>query len=236
MSTKQLVVGLVASVAAVAALLVGFALGRSDRESVGDGERTITVTGVGAVKAVPDIAEVSVGVLATAPTAQAARADSDAQMSRVLAALKARGVADADIQTSQVSLSPTFDRTGARVVGYTAANTVTARIRDLDASGEIITAVAGGGANQISGPTLIVSDEKRLYRKALEDAVADARVRAETIATAGGEKVGALRSATEGNNGGPTPYELRASDSAATPIEPGTVEVKATVTATFDID
>jgi uncharacterized protein YggE len=157
-------------------------------------------------------------------------------MSRVLAALKARGVADADIQTSEVSLSPTFDRTGARVVGYTAANTVTARIRDLDASGEIITAVAGGGANQISGPTLIVSDEKRLYRKALEDAVADARVRAETIARAGGEEVGALRSATEANIGGPMPYELRTSDSAASPIEPGTVEVKANVTATFDID
>ena len=89
--------------------------------------RTITVTGTGKVEATPDVADLNLGVSATSKSARAARAAADAQLRRVLAALKARGVAPADIQTSQVSLSPNFSRNGSTVVGYTATNSVTAK-------------------------------------------------------------------------------------------------------------
>lgn len=237
MNRRQLV--LVATVAVVVllaglALLVGLA--RSDGTS-GDNRRTITVTGTGVVKAVPDVAEVSLGVSATAKTARAARAASAARMNRVLAALKARGLAAADIQTSQVSLSPNFGPTGARVVGYTARNTVTARIRDLDAAGAVIAAAAGVGANEISGPSLIVSNEKLVYEKALKAAAVDARAHARAIASANGETVGEMRSASEGSENVPLAIEASSKAySSATPVEPGTVEVQANVTATFEVD
>ncbi len=228
--------GLAVGVAAVAVLLVGFTVGRSAGDSSEEGGRTITVTGTGAVKAVPDVAEVSLGASATAKTARAARTAADVRMARVLATLKARGIAPADIQTSQVSLSPTFGPRGVRVVGYTATNTVTARIRDLDAAGAIIAAAAAAGANEISGPSLIVSNEELVYQRALKAAVAAARAHAQAIASASGETVGEMRSASEGGASLPIPIEASKADSALTPVEPGTVEVQANVTAIFDVD
>ena len=116
MNGRQLVVLLVAVVVAIAVLVGGFALGRSGDRSSNGQQRTITATGTGMVKAVPDVADISVGVTANARTSQAARTKADAQMTRVLATLKGRGVASADIQTSQVSLSPTYGPRGNRVV------------------------------------------------------------------------------------------------------------------------
>lgn len=237
MNRRQLLLGAAVVVAVVAVLLAGFALGRSDRDSSGDGPRTITVTGNASVKAVPDVAEVSLGVSATAKTARAAQAASAVLMNRVLATLRGRGLAASDLQTSQVSLSPNFGSRGVRIVSYTARNTVTARIRDLDAAGAIIAAAAGVGANEISGPSLLVSNQTAVYEQALKAAVDDARVHAEAIASASNETVGEMRSATEGSMGVPVPIEARSkADLVATPLEPGTVEVQANVTATFDVD
>ena len=237
MNRRQLVFGVVVAVAVVAVLLVGFALGRSDGDSSDDGQRTISVSGTGVVKAVPDVADVSIGVSVKAKTARAAQTAVDARMTRVLATLKARGVAAADLQTSQVSLSPNSGPAGERVVGYTATNTVSARIRDLAVAGAIVTAAAGAGANQIYGPSLTVSDPKLLYQKALKAAVADARAHAEAIASASGETVGELRSASEGSESSPIPSEARmAAAPTRTRVEPGTVEVQADVIAVFDVD
>src|SRR3954454_13262332 len=229
---RQLVVLLVAVVIAIAVLVGGFALGRSGKRSSSGQQRTITATGTGIVKAVPDVADVSVGVTATARTPRAARTKADAQMTRVLATLKGRGVAPADLQTSQVSLSPAYGPRGNRVVGYTATNTVTARIRKLDSAGAIVSAVTASGANEVSGPTLTVADESAVYQRALKAAVADARAHAEAIAAASGETLGDLRSAVEGSESSPVPFEATAkADAAPAPIEPGTLEVQATVTA-----
>lgn len=236
MNRRRLVLGTAVVVATVVVLLVGFVLGRIDGDSSEGGPPTITVTGTGVVRAVPDVAEVSLGVSATARTARAARATSEALMNRVLATLRGRGLAAADIQTSQVSLSPNFGPAGVRVVGYTARNTVTARIRDLDVAGAVIADAAAAGANEISGPMLIVSNQKLVYQKALKAAVADARAHAEAIASASGETVGEMRTASETSESVPIALEARKADSSATPVEAGTVEVEANVTATFDVD
>ena len=93
------------------------------------------------------------------------------------------------------------------------------------------------GANDSGGLTLSVSDQNAVYRRALQAAVADARAHAEAIATAAGETLGDLRSATEGSDSSPIPFESqKAADVASTPIEAGTLEVSADVTATFAVD
>jgi len=236
---RQLVLGLVVALVVVIVLAVGFGLGRIDGgDNPGDeGSKAVMVTGTGKVKAVPDVAEISVGVSAAAKTAGAARAAADARMARVLRTVKAHGVKPADIQTSDVSLYPTYSQNGSRIVGFKASNTVTATIRDLDEAGAIVTDAAAAGANQLNGPTLTVSDENAVYQRALEAAVADAHAHAEAIAKASGETVGALRTASEGSENTPEPYADRAMAAKAlsAPIERGTLEVTATVTATFEL-
>jgi hypothetical protein len=237
---RQLVLGLIVLLVVLAAIAAGFALGRIGGDDASDGgSKAVTVTGTGTVKAVPDVARVTVGVTATAKTAGGARSAADARMTRVLATVKAHGVEPPDIQTSDVSLYPTYNRDGSRIVGFKATNSVTVTVRDLDEAGPILTASAAAGANDVGGPTLTVSDEKLVYQRALKAAVADARSHAEAIAEASGETVGALRTASEASENAPEPYAADAMAQKAlprTPIRPGTLEVTANVTATFDLE
>jgi uncharacterized protein YggE len=221
----------------VAVLLAALAAGCGGDGSSGAG-RTITVTGAGVVKAVPDEAEAGFGASATAATAPAARAASDRLLRRVIAALKARGIAAADIQTEQISLYPSFGPKGNKVVGYVASNSVTVHIRDLDDLGAIISAAVAAGANQTSGPSLASSEQQELYRRALKAAVADARSRAEAIASASDATLGEIRTVSESSSGAPIPLEAKAAAdrSAAAPIEPGKVKVEAQVTVTFALE
>jgi uncharacterized protein YggE len=223
---------LIGVAAALLVVLLGFGafLVFDDEEG-----RTVTVTGVGVVEAVPDEAELSFGVTATAATAKAAREASDRQMQGVIAALKERGIDDADIQTANVSVSPSYGPTGGKVVGYTASNSVAVHIRELDAVPAAIAAAVAQGANEMSGPTLTTSKQKELYREALAAAIADARERAVAIAVPSGAELGEIVAAVESpTGGGPIAFDQKAENS--TPIEPGTIEIQAQVAVTFELE
>jgi uncharacterized protein len=230
---------LLAIVVAVVALLLGVALGRSHSDNGSTSNpRAITVNGTGTVSSVPHEADFMLGVSATAKTATAATHANAAEMTEVIGVLKRNGVAPADIQTAQISLSPNQNEAGTKVINYTVSNSVTVNIRDLSKAGSIIDATVNAGANQVSGPTLTPTGQHELYRAALKAAIADARTRAQAIADAAGEKLGSLRSASETSS--PTPIAFGAAKSEAigatpTPVEPGTVKTEADVTATYDI-
>jgi uncharacterized protein YggE len=154
-------------------------------------------------------------------------------MSSVIAALKAAG--GSNLQTQQVSLYPqTNDRN--QVSGYVADNSVSAEAK-IAGAGALIDAAVAAGANNVSGPTLDVSDRDARYRDALGKAVDDARAKAAALAGAGGFGVGPVSSVTEQTAAAPAPvYEaVAAGKSVATPIEPGTQDVTADVTVTFRI-
>jgi hypothetical protein len=194
---------------------------------------TVTTTGHGVVTVVPDEASVSAGVHTQAETAAAALAQNARLMSSVIAALKAAG--GSDLQTQQVSLYPqTNDQN--QVTGYVADNSVSAEAK-IAGAGALIDAAVAAGANNVSGPTLDVSDRDARYRDALGKAVADARAKAAALAGAGGFGVGPVSSVTEQTAAAPAPvYEAAAAGkSVATPIEPGTQDVTADVTVTFRI-
>ena len=139
----------------VVALLLGIALGRSrhDNNSASN-PRAITVNGTATVSSVPHEAQFTLGVSATAKTAVSATSANAAEMTRVIAVLKSNGVAPADIQTAQISLSPNENEAGTKVIGYTVTNNVTVNIRDLTKAGATIDAAVNAGANQVDGPTL----------------------------------------------------------------------------------
>jgi uncharacterized protein YggE len=195
----------------------------------------ITTSGTGSTTVIPDRAAFSFGTVSQAKTASAALAASSQAVTRIIEALKKAGVAKADIQTSEVSLSPRSNNTGDEIIGYTASNTVTATIRKLGDAGDVIDAAVGAGANQVSGPNLLVSDQDAAYRNALKAAFADARAKAETLANASGVTLGHITAIAEG---GATPIPLPMAGGAkdsTTPIEPGTQKIEATVSVTFAI-
>jgi uncharacterized protein YggE len=192
--------------------------------------RTITVDGAGSVTTVPDRASFTFGAEARAATAKAALAQADDAADALVAALKKGGVRDADLQTSQVSLDPQTSQDGTRVIGYVASTSVTATTTVANA-GPLVDAAVAAGATTVSGPSLSSADTDALYRDALKQAVADARSKAEALATAAGLTLGAVRTVVEGG-GAPVPLPMAAS--AAGKIEPGTQSVDATVTVTFD--
>jgi uncharacterized protein len=195
---------------------------------------TITVNGAGAVTTIPDRAEFAFGVVSEGRTAAQALNANAAEMRRVIAALREAGVAAADIQTQNVSLSPRMSNDGTAIIGYTAVNTVSARIRDIDRAGPVIDAAVAAGANQFSGPVLTRSDQTELYRSALRAAYANARSKAQALATAADVTLGRVLIASEAGGSPPVPVTERAADTG-TPIEPGTQEVQANVTVTFAI-
>lgn len=192
----------------------------------------ITVLGTGSANITPDRASFGFGTVSQAATANAALATSSQAVARVIAALKKAGVAPADIQTSEVSLSPRMNDKGDAIVGYTASNTVTATIRKIGDAGDIVDAAVGAGANQVFGPNLLASDQDAAYRSALKGAVADARAKAETLATASGSTLGKITAIVEGGGAMPMPMAVGAKDSSV-PIEPGTQKIEATVSVTF---
>jgi uncharacterized protein len=157
-------------------------------------------------------------------------------MRELIAALKAAGIAERDIQTRDVSVGSDYDETG-RSDDFVASNTVSALIRDLDRAGAVLDAAARAGANNVYGPSLTRSNREGLEAKALGDAVANARTRAETLAEAAGVELGAVTAITESTPTHVGGWELRAADVASSPpIEKGTQEIQATVTVTFAIE
>ncbi len=203
-----------------------------------DAREGITVTGVGHVDAVPDEAEFSLGITTKGQTARAALTANTSRMQRLIAALKAAGVDERDIKTQDVSVGPNYDGGAEKTDGYSATNSVSVRIRELDRAGAVLEAASQAGANQVYGPALTREDREGLERKALERAVANAQKRAQTLAEAAGVDVGRVTAIAESAQPGVF-YEGRAAvdtASAEVPIEKGTEEIKATVSVTFAIE
>lgn len=222
-----------AAVLLVAAALAGVGQPDPAQSAEAETQNGITVTGTGSVRTVPDRAEFSFGVQSQGNTAAQALSANAAEMRRVIDALRSAGVAAADIQTAQVSVSPTMTGERQAITGYTAFNTVSARIRQLAAAGRVIDAAVAAGANQVFGPSLTRSDQDELYREALGSAFADARAKAQALAAAAGLAVGRVV-AVEESGGGAIPLMDRAAGAEAqVPIEPGTQSVQASVTVTF---
>jgi uncharacterized protein YggE len=195
----------------------------------------ITVFGTGSANATPDRASFSFGTVSQAATANGALTASSQSVARVVAALKRAGVAQADIQTSDVSLSPRMNDNNNEIVGYTASNTVTATIKKLGDAGDVVDAAVTAGANQVYGPNLLASDQDAVYRNALKAAVAEARTKAETLAAASNSTLGKITAIVEGGAVTPMPMAVGAAKDSSVSIEPGTQKIEATVSVTFTI-
>jgi len=209
-----------------AAALAGVAQPRLGHAAVTPDATSITVSGNGTAVTVPDRATFTFTVSTNADTAKAALAKNGTIADAVAAALR-----PAKVQTSGISLDPRLNDQGTAVLGYNASTTVTAD-SELAQAGSLIDAAVAAGATSVSGPSWSTSDRDALYRKALADAVADARAKASTLADSGGLTLGAVQTMVEGSTA-TTPVPWAAADAGVAKLEPGTQTVDASVTVTF---
>jgi uncharacterized protein YggE len=204
----------------------------------------LDVVATGEVTRVPDLARISAGVVTQAPTATAAIAQNAQQMVSVRAALRRAGIADRDIQTSQISLNPEYRYAENRpptLTGYRASNEVSVRFRDIANTGKILDALVAEGANQINGPMLELDKPEQALDEARMAALRTAQARAEIYARAVGKRVKRILSISEEvGNFRPVPRpmaEMRAAGAvASTKIDPGEQSVAVSLSVSFELE
>ena len=204
--------------------------------------RTLTVNGTGEVRAAPDQAQLSTGVVTQATTAAAALVANSRAMTAVFDTLKRAGIAEKNIQTSNFSVSPQYasGKPGgpSHISGYQVSNTVTVMVDKLDKVGPALDALVAAGSNQIDGPSFSIADPKPLLAKAREEAVKDATARAQTLAAASGVALGPIVSISEGGGYSPPQPMYRMTMTANAPPPPvagGEESVSASVSITWEI-
>lgn len=212
----------------------------------------LSISAEGKVTRTPDVATFSAGVVSQGRTASEALGANAADMTRVIAALKRAGIADRDIQTSNLSLNPvyqpqrslpdgTIDPPQPRIIGYQVNNQVTVRQRKLGEYGRVIDTLVSAGANQVNGPGFEVDQPDSAVDEARGVAMKKARARAELYARAAGLRVSRILSISE--NGGwapPQPVMYRMAMEAAppappSPVQAGELQISVNVSVQFEL-
>ncbi len=212
-------------------------------------EATISVSGEGDASIAPDMAILSFSVVKQAETAAAALADNSKSMGEVQAALKAAGIADRDMQTTNFSVQPVYKQFEPKdgvfvppeITGYQVTNGLTVRVRDLKKLGEILDSSVKLGINQGGDITFTNDDPDAAVADARKKAVENAIAKAKTLSEAAGVKVGRV---IEINENAPRPLPvpapmMRASmmeKSDSVPIAAGENTYKVTVNVTFALE
>lgn len=204
----------------------------------------LEISAQGESRRTPDLATITAGVVTQAAEAATAMRENAARMDRVVAALKRAGVADRDVRTASISLSPQY-RYGENqppiITGYQASNTATVRFRDIARSGTILDALVATGANQINGPELGLDNPNAAMDEARLDAVAKARARADLYAKAAGLRVKRILSISEGVYDFPRPMPLNmrsmaVAQDAESKILPGEQQIGVALTVRFELE
>lgn len=244
MTGKQFFVAIAAVVAALAAGGVYAAFEPGEAHGAKASPRSITVVGTGVVTTTPDRADFWFGVHTKRARAEAAMAANAAKMRSVLRALRANGIADRDLQTQTVAITPDYSYDN--LDGYVATSSVIAKIRDIVRAGTAIDAAVEAGATTVWGPSLFRSDRTELARAALRAAIVDARSKAEAVAAASGASLGPVVSVLEqgavppgGTTGGIATGGTSGTTGTTgvsqppTPVVAGEQSVQATASVTF---
>ena len=207
------------------------------------GQGKIYASGTGHAAQAPDQASVSAGVVTEGATAGEAMRKNAALMTSTFAALKKAGIAERNIQTSQMSLQPRYDyqnRQKPRITGYEVRNTVSAKSEDLEKVGPMLDALVEAGVNNINGVNFSIKDSKSAKDKARIDAIEAAKEKAESMAKAAGVRLGRIVEIREGGSSNPRPQPMMMARGMAadesTPIAAGEQTLSVTVNLTYAID
>jgi uncharacterized protein YggE len=204
----------------------------------------LDVNATGEVTRVPDLAIITSGVVARSATASGAIQQAATRMARVREALRQAGIADRDIQTSNISLNPEYtyaNNQPPKLNGYTATNQLSIRFRDIENTGKILDALVKEGANQINGPNLTIDKPEAALDEARAKAVAVGRARADLYARSLRMRVVRLVSVNESGGSYPVPPPMpmyaraEAAQAADTKLDAGEQKLQINVAMTFEL-
>ncbi|MDO5506418.1 MAG: SIMPL domain-containing protein [Pseudoxanthomonas suwonensis] len=234
--------------AVTAALLLGTAAMTASAQSptpiaAPDGGTWVSVSASAETTRVPDVATMSAGVVTQGADANAAMRANATEMAKVMAAIRAAGIAERDVQTSGISVHPQYrhsNEEAPKITGYNARNTVNIRVRDVARLGQVLDALVTSGANQVDGPNFEVDEPEAAYDEARLAALDKARARADLYARALGVKVRRVVSISESGSSAPRPPMMMramvASDAIAeTSVSPGETTLRANLEVVFEL-
>jgi uncharacterized protein len=205
----------------------------------------ISVSGQGSITVVPDLARVTLGIEVSNNSAAAAQQDAASKMDGIVSQLKQQGIQDKDIQTVRFDLSPDYDYSTRTPVlkGYKVTNLVVVTLRDISKVGSLLDAVVASGATRLQGISFSTSDPAAAGTQGREEAIKNARTKADQLAKLAGVSLGAPISIEETVSAPPTPMDIAPKIAAApsmgaavqTPINPGTQEITTIVHVVYGI-
>lgn len=205
---------------------------------------TFDVTGEGKITASPDIALVTVGILANGQTVKQAQDQINSVINKVSDAIKKLGVDPKDIKTTNYNINPLrgdFVNGPAKITGYEASTNLSIKVRELDKANSVIDTATISGANQVGGISFDVDNYAKFENEARIKAVEEAKKKAADASKIAGFKLGRIINYSE-NSGGISPLSYRAMavekniGGVPTQVEPGSNEITVTVTLSFEIE
>ncbi|MBX3485781.1 SIMPL domain-containing protein [Phenylobacterium sp.] len=206
---------------------------------------TLNLSAYGETRVAPDMATIALGVMTEGKTAAEAMQANAARMATVMASLRKAGIADKDIQTSNLNLNPQYryqENQPPLLVGYQASNNVTITVHDLKRLGAAVDASVGAGANQVNGVAFGLDDPTAAENAAREAAVKALAAKADLYARATGHRISRLVSLSEGGGYSappPMPMERFAmpalAKDAGTPISGGELKVRIDVSGLYEL-
>lgn len=243
-SRRVLAAGLAASLLAASFMGTAAVSAQSSPDS-DETVRSITISGVGRVKAAPDVADISLGVTIRDKEAGGASQQAAEAMDAVVTALLGMGIAEADIQTTSLRLDPVYDWESEtpEITGWEATNMVNVTIRDIESVGGVVDSATAAGANSINGISFRVDDPTEAEATARSAAVADAQAKADQLAADAGVTITGVITISESVGQQPQPLYMDrdkmayggAEGMAETPVLPGEVELSVSVVIQYGI-
>lgn len=205
--------------------------------------RTLTISGSGKIIATPNIGVTNIGLVTEKADVAAAQQENSQKMNKLLVALKELGIKDEDIRTTQYQIYPKYsyeEKKGSQITGYSVTQSVEVKIRDLTKISQVLARAGEAGANQVSGITFTIDEQKNLRAQAREEAVKDAKEKASKLATQLGVTLGDVITFSE--SAGITPPEPRymmmkemGGVGDAPDIQSGSLEIISNVDVTFEL-
>ena len=203
----------------------------------------LSVSAQAEAKRVPDIATVSAGVVTQAADANSAMRANASQMDKVVAAIRAAGIAERDVQTTGISINPQYkyvENQAPTITGYQASNTVSLKVRDIAKLGKVLDSLVASGANQVNGPNFEIDQPDEAYDEARRAALEKAQARAGMYAKTLDLRVRRIVSISEG--GGfrpPVPMPMMAMKAeraqADTSVSPGETTLSVSLDVVFEL-
>jgi len=214
-----------------------------DRPALATSDGTLlSVSAHAEASRVPDVASLSTGVVTQAADANAALKANSAQMAKVVATIRAAGVAERDVQTSGISIQPQYryaENQPPVITGYQASNTVNIKVRDIGKLGEVLDALVASGANQVNGPNFEIDQPEAVYDEARQAALKQAQARAAMYAQSLDLRVRRIVSISEGGGFQPPMPMMKAMAMDArmesAPVAPGETTLGANLDVVFEL-